>query len=67
MRQSPSLAVIMRSMNEQPYDPESLLQELLADYPNLLAGEQMNPYSPRRWLLVRREAGIPDSGGVGDR
>ena len=30
------------SMSEAPYDSESLLQELLANYPNLLAGEQMD-------------------------
>lgn len=28
-------------MREQPYDSEDLLQKLLADYPNLLAGDQM--------------------------
>jgi hypothetical protein len=29
-------------MDEQPYDSEDLLQELLAKYPNLLAGDQMD-------------------------
>lgn len=46
-------------MSEQSYDSEEVLQELLAKYPHLLAGEQMNPSMPRRWLLVCREAGIP--------
>lgn len=46
-------------MNEQSYDSEDLLQELLATYPSLLAGEQMDSRSPRRWLLVRREVGVP--------
>ena len=46
-------------MTEQAYDSEALLQRLLADYPNLLAGNQINPSTPRRWLLVRREAGLP--------
>ncbi len=46
-------------MTEQAYDSEALLQRLLADYPSLLAGNQINPSTPRRWLLVRREAGLP--------
>lgn len=43
-----------------PYDSEDVLQTLLAEYPNLLAGAQMNPAAPRRWVLVRREAEVPD-------
>jgi hypothetical protein len=46
-------------MKEEPYSAELLLQRLLADYPNLLAGDQIDPLSPRRWLLVRREAAVP--------
>ncbi len=46
-------------MHETPYDSESLLQELLAKYPNLLAGEQMDLATPRRWVLVSREFGVP--------
>lgn len=44
---------------EAEYDSESLLQELLAKYPDLLAGDQINSSDPRRWLLVSREAEIP--------
>src|SRR5712691_11898156 len=44
---------------ESAYDSEELLQGLLARYPNLLAGEQMDAANPRRWLLVSREAGLP--------
>lgn len=47
-------------MVEQRYDSESILQELLADYPDLLAGEQIDPDNPRRWLLVAREMGVAD-------
>ena len=46
-------------MTEQPYESESILQELLQDYPQLLAGKQIDSVKPRRWLLVCREAGIP--------
>jgi len=46
-------------MREATYDSESLLQELLAKYPSLLAGEQMDLETPRRWILVSREYGVP--------
>lgn len=53
-------------MREQPYDSEDLLQKLLASYPELLAGGELAG-SPRRWLLVKREAGVPDREAGGDR
>ncbi|MEZ4701963.1 MAG: hypothetical protein R2834_16640 [Rhodothermales bacterium] len=49
----------LRALPERPYNSESLLQELLDNYPDLLAGEQMDEESPRRWLLVTREYGVP--------
>lgn len=54
-------------MAETGYLTEAHLQELLAKYPELLSGEQVDPESPRRWLLVLREAGIPDSQDGGNR
>ena len=54
-------------MSEQTYDSEALLQELLAKYPKLLAGGQMDSESPRRWLLVKREMGIPGKQEGADR
>lgn len=45
----------LMAMEEAPYDSEKLLQEMLAQYPDLLAGEQINSDEPRRWLLVTRE------------
>jgi hypothetical protein len=54
------------AMTEQPYAVEDVLQRLLADYPSLLAGDQMDSVAPRQWVLVRREAGIPsEEGGAG--
>lgn len=47
-------------MEEAPYDSESLLQEMLANHPDLLAGEQINSDVPRRWLLITREMAVPD-------
>jgi hypothetical protein len=54
-------------MSERAYGSEDLLQGLLARYPNLLAGDQMNLSEPRRWLLVSRETGLPSEEGGGDR
>src|SRR4051794_21450839 len=54
-------------MSEQPYDSEDLLQRLLAEYPNLLAGDQIDSESPRRWLLVSRELGVPSEEDGGNR
>ncbi len=48
---------------EQPYDAESLLQELIAKFPNVLGGDEGN----RRWLLIKREIGIPFEPGGGNR
>jgi len=43
------------TVNRAPYDNEALLQNLLSDYPDLLAGDQMNTERPRRWLLISPE------------
>jgi hypothetical protein len=53
-------------MVEQPYEAESLLQALLATHPDLLAGDQIDPVDPRRWLLIEREAGVPAAAGASD-
>jgi hypothetical protein len=50
-------------MTEKAYDSEHLLQGLLAQYPNLLAGDQMDNSQPRRWLLISRERGVPSEEG----
>ncbi len=53
-------------MPETAYDSEALLQELLATYPSLLAGDQINTAAPRRWLLISREVPLAsEEGGVG--
>ena len=54
-------------MTGQTYDSESLLQSWIADHPELLAGDQINHDNPRRWLLIRREAGVPDEESLGAR
>ena len=54
-------------MNDEEYDSEALLQRLLAEYPKLLAGAQIDSASPRRWLLIKREMGIPGEESGGER
>ena len=54
-------------MNEAPYESEDLLQRLLAQYPDILAGEQIDSREPRRWLLISREYGVPAEDGGSDR
>jgi hypothetical protein len=46
-------------MTETGYITEGDLQTFLAEHPDLLPGDQISPESPRRWLLVAREMGIP--------
>lgn len=48
----------LMAMEESPYDSEDLLQEMLANHPDLLAGEQINSDDPRRWLLISREMAV---------
>ncbi len=48
-------------MAEEPFALEDDLQVLIASYPKLLSGEQINPNDPRRWLLIQREQGIADT------
>ncbi len=49
------------------YDSEDLLQSLIEKHPELLAGDQIDPDEPVRWILIKREAGIPDGEQMGDR
>lgn len=50
----------MKEMVHSLYESEDILQSLVADYPQLLAGEQMNPDNPMRWVLVSREMSVGD-------
>ncbi len=54
-------------VEETGYAVEEELQVYLADYPDLLPGDQINPEDPRRWLLVAREMGIPGEEAGGDK
>lgn len=43
------------------YAKEDDFQALLEKFPSLLSGELIDPVSPREWLLVGREVGVPDT------
>ena len=42
-------------------------QQLLADHPSILAGEEDDNGAARRWLLITREASVPDTPDGGGR
>jgi len=57
----------IKEMSETAYSSEDVLQHLLVLKPGLLPGDQINPETPREWLLVKREMGIPDQANQADR
>lgn len=57
----------LRALEKRGYVTEDKLQALLADHPQLLSGELVDPDEPRRWLLISREVGIPGHEGGGGR
>lgn len=46
-------------MRQEPYKSEDIFQRFLADYPSILAGDQIDAEAPRRWLFVAREVAVP--------
>ncbi|OJU94424.1 MAG: hypothetical protein BGO23_03210 [Solirubrobacterales bacterium 67-14] len=56
---------VLSRMVEVPYEAENILQQLLADYPGLLAGDSEETESD--WLLIEREIGIAESEDGGTR
>lgn len=55
------------SMGSAQFASEADFQHLLAKFPELLSGDQIDPASPRRWVLVRREKAVPSEDGGGGR
>ena len=51
----------LEPLEEEPFSTEDALQELIAEHPELLDGEQMRPGDPRRWILITREQGIAET------
>ena len=57
----------LEPLEEHPFQNEDELQKLIAEHPELLDGEQMQPGDPRRWILITREQGIAETPGEHDR
>ncbi len=57
----------LQRVEHQLYASEDILQQLVAQHPEVLAGDQIDPSAPPRWLLIRREATIPDAANGEDR
>lgn len=57
----------LTELKESSYISEDLLQQLLASYPNLISGSQINSLRPRRWLLISREFRVPNDKDVNGR
>ena len=54
----------LEPMNEQRFESEDALQELIASNPELIDGEQIRPGDARRWILITREMGIANRWAV---
>lgn len=54
-------------LREQRYENEDFFQQLIERYPDILAGEQINPEAPRKWILISREMGVPGHEGGSDQ
>ncbi|MDR1052268.1 MAG: hypothetical protein LBP95_14650 [Deltaproteobacteria bacterium] len=54
-------------LHEALYENEDLFQSLIERYPNILAGEQINPEAPRKWVLIAREMGVPSEMNGSDK
>lgn len=54
-------------LHEIKYESEDLLQHLVEQYPDILAGEQIDPENPRKWILISREMGVPGHEGGSDQ
>ena len=62
-----SQAERLEPLEEERFATEDELQELIAEHPELLDGEQIRPGNPRRWVLVTREKSVAELPGAGGR
>lgn len=46
------------AMEPGQFASEDDFQRLLSRFPELLVGDQVDPQSPRRWILVKRELSV---------
>ena len=52
-------------MQEAKYESEDVFQLLIERCPEVLAGDQIDPARPRRFVLISREMGVPQEQGGG--
>ena len=52
-------------VSQMAFDSEDALQELVAQYPQLLSGDEGSAAGISEWLFVAREMGIPSEAGTG--
>ena len=55
IRDSGELTELMPSQ----YTDENFFQDLIEKYPDILAGDQITPDNPRKWVFISREMGVP--------
>lgn len=46
------------AMRPAQFAAEDQFQDLIARFPMLLVGDQVDPEDPRRWVLVKREQSV---------
>jgi hypothetical protein len=51
---------VPKRMHSRAFDSEDAFQALLAEFPELLTDADFGEVSPRQWILVTREAMVPD-------
>lgn len=56
-----------KQMSVSPFATEDEFQLLLEQFPALLTASTFGENSPRRWMLLKRESGVPDSEGGASR
>src|ERR1051325_829546 len=57
----------VKEMQESQYSAEDILQRLLVLKPDLIPGDQIAPQRPCKWILLKREMGVPDGTSNTDR
>lgn len=54
-------------LKQSKYDSEDIFQELIEKFPNILAGDQISPDNPRRWIFIGREVGVPSEANASNQ
>lgn len=57
----------MTELSKSLFDDEHMLQNILADNPDILPGEELISDSSQNWALIAQETDVPDKEGGGER